>query len=85
VEAHIVIVIGLFFVLVVGALAYSIFRLVRSKEQSRLNPKSRSLARAIGAPKLFDPLLARPMKSREKWGWVIVLLIAVAAIAFTGK
>ena len=84
-ETDIAILIGLFFALVIGSLAYAIFRLVRSKEYSRLDPKSQSLARAVGAPKLFDPLLARPMTSREKWGWLVFLVMTVAAIAFTGK
>ena len=84
-ETDIAVLIGFFFALVIGSLAYAIFRLVRSKKQSGLDPKSLNLGRAVGAPKLFYPLLARTMTSREKWGWLVFLVITVAAIAFTGK
>lgn len=84
-ETEIAILIGLFFALVVSSLAYAIFRLVRSNELSELDPKSKKLARAVGAPKLFEQLLARPMTSREKWGWLVFLMITIAAIASSGK
>ena len=84
-ETDIAILIGIFIALVLGVMGYALFRLVRSKEQSEIDPKSQSLARAVGAPKFFDPLLARPMTSREKWGWLVFVVITLAAVAFTGK
>jgi hypothetical protein len=77
--------IGLFFTLVVGTFAYTIFRLWRGKEPGQLDPMSQKLARVTGYPRFFDPLLARSMTSREKWGWGLVLAIAIVAIVFTGK
>ena len=79
------ILIALWFAFICGVLAYVVFRLKRSSQPEDLDPQSQRMSRMFGAPRLFDPLLARPMTSREKWGWVLFFVIAVAAIVFTGK
>jgi hypothetical protein len=69
-------------VLVLGCLAYAVVRLM-NEPRTGLDPKSQRLARAFLYPRFLDPLLARPMSRREKIGWLIVLAVMVAAVAFT--
>lgn len=69
-------------VLIIGCLVYAWLRLLDDPGPD-LDPTSRRLARALGYPKLLEPLFARPMSSREKFGWLIVAAVIVVAIAST--
>ena len=84
-ETTTAVMIGTFFLLVVGTLAYVIFRLWRGNEPGEIDPESQRLARATGNPRFLDPLLAKRMTSREIVGWAIVLAVGIAAVLFTGK
>jgi len=77
--------VGLFGLLVAGAFLYAAFSLWKQPPAGNLDPRSQRLLRATGTPRLFDSLFARPLTTREKWGWAIVMLIIVLAIVFTGR
>jgi len=69
-------------VLVVGTLGYAILRLLH-EPRTGLDERSTRLARLLLYPRLLDPLLAKPMTSREKLGWLVVVAAMIAAIVFT--
>ena len=75
-------VVGGMALLVLGCLFYAVLRLMDAP-RTGLEPRSQRLARAFLYPRFLDPLLARPMSRREKVGWLIVLAVMVAAVAFT--
>ena len=68
--------------LVLAALAYTVVRLLRDP-RGQLDPASQRLARLFLYPKFLDPLLAKPLTRREKLGWFIVVVLMVAAVAFS--
>ncbi len=68
--------------LVVGAAAYAIVRLMQ-EPRGELDPRSQRLARIFLYPRFLDPLFAKPLTRREKFGWLIVGLAMIAAVAFT--
>jgi hypothetical protein len=47
--------------------------------------RGQRLARFFGYPRFMDGMLARPMTSREMLGWVVVAIIVLLAVVFTGK
>lgn len=69
-------------VLIMGCLVYAWIRLLDDARRD-LDPKSQRLARALGYPRLLDPLFARPMSAREKFGWITVAVVIVVAVAAT--
>jgi hypothetical protein len=73
--------IGVFVVLVVGAIAYALIRLSRQSHED-VNPKVKRLARIVLLPPIFDPLVAKPLLLRELIGLLFLVLILVLAIAF---
>jgi len=81
-DTWLVISFGLFGALLFGVIFYTIARLWHEPHDN-LDEKSTRLARFFLYPKLFDPLLAKPLSRREKFGWFIVFLVAVAAIALS--
>jgi hypothetical protein len=82
---EVIVVLILFFLLVAGALAYTVIRLLREPPSSTVNTKAKRLARIVGAPSLFDNLLARPMTRREKFGWLLFTVILLIAAVVTGS
>ena len=68
--------------LVLGTLAYGIVRLMH-EPRTELDERSTRLARLFLYPRFLDPLLAKHMTSREKIGWLVVIILMIAAIAFT--
>jgi len=69
-------------VLIVGCLVYAVVRL-RSEPRTDPDPRSQRVARVLLYPRLFDPLLAKRLSSREKIGWLVVLVVAAAAVVLT--
>ncbi len=83
-EAEIAVALGLFALLVIGAMTYALVKLWREPPPQKVSPRSQKLARLVGLPKLFDGLVARPLTRREKFGWLLFALIAFVAVVFTG-
>jgi uncharacterized PurR-regulated membrane protein YhhQ (DUF165 family) len=81
-DTWLVVSLGLFSALVLGVFFYIIARLLH-EPHNNLDERSKRLARFFLYPRLFDPLLAKPLTRREKIGWLIVLLVAIAAIAIS--
>jgi hypothetical protein len=70
--------------LIVGAVVYALIRSERDAN-SDIDPRSARLARLALLPHFFDPLVARPLKRREIIGFLVLVAVMVAAIAFTGR
>jgi hypothetical protein len=68
--------------LILGVLVYALYRLL-TDTGTEVDPRSVRLLRWIGYPKLFDPLLAKPITKREKIGWLLFFLILVVGVLFT--
>ena len=73
-----------FALLVVGAIVYA---LIKSENESRadVDPRSARLARLALLPRIFDPIVARPLKTREVVRVLVLIAVMIAAIAFTGR
>jgi len=73
--------VGVFVILVFGAISYALVRLSRESHDG-VNPKAKRLARILLLPPIFDPLVAKPLLQREIIGLIILVLMIVLAIAF---
>jgi hypothetical protein len=72
-----------FALIIVVAIVYAF---IRSERESRsdVDPRSARLARLAFLPRAFDPLVARPLKSREMVGVLVLIAIMIAAITLFG-
>lgn len=77
-----IVAIGGFGSLVVGTLCYTVLRLAR-EPRGPLNENAAKFARVLGFPKVFDPLIAKPLSHREVAGAVIVAVLMVAGVVLT--
>jgi hypothetical protein len=69
--------------LILGVLlVYVLYRLL-TDPTPEVDPRSARLLRWLGNPKFFDPIFAKPLTKREKFGWLLFFVIAVLAIIFT--
>jgi len=75
-------VIGGMGLLVLGALLYTIVRLMH-EPRTGVSDRPARLARLFLFPRFLDPLLAKPMTRREKAGWLFVLTLMIAVVVFT--
>lgn len=71
-----------FVVFILLLLIYFCYRLLTDPPEP-LDERSVKLARSLGAPKFFLPIFAKQLTKREKWGWVLFLLILLLGMAFT--
>jgi len=73
--------VGAFAVLVVATLFYAVWRL-RQEPQTGLDQRSTRLARILLMPRLFNPLVAKPLVWREIIGVIVLLVLMFVAIKF---
>jgi hypothetical protein len=72
-----------FALLIVAAIVYALIRSER-ESHSDVDPRSARLARLALLPRLFDPLVARPLKPREIIGVLLLIGVMVMAVALFG-
>lgn len=73
--------VGTFAALVVATLVYALWRLNR-EPRTGLNQRSTRIARILLLPRLFDPMVAKPLVRRELIGVVVLLVLMVVAVKY---